>query len=279
MIRHYEGKLGEFDYNDKDFEICCYNFYDEEQTNEEHIFFKKSSNKTILDLPKGCIDTSYMFFGFNNFPSNFTLGDFDTRHVKRMDFMFYETELPEGFSLGSNFDTSNVESMENIFKFTRFPESFILCEKFNIEDVLCIDDSMFEFSDLPQWVTADRYDDTEVIEELKYKNPRIKECIKLLVNLFKENKTVLEAKEKILKEHPKITGNIIDYVSKASKVVYNKLSIDCLEILPSLFSIKGSEQQSKYTVGGVCDELLKRGFPEEIVTKSIVIYLENQVLV
>ena len=77
--------------------------------------------------------------------------------------------------------------MENIFKFTRFPESFILCEKFNIEDVLCIDDSMFEFSDLPQWVTADRYDDTEVIEELKYKNPRIKECIKLLVNLFKED--------------------------------------------------------------------------------------------
>ena len=280
MIRHYKGKLGEFDYNDEDFEICCYNFWDEEQTKEEHIFFKKSSNKIILDLPKGCIDTSYMFFGFNNFPSNFTLGgNFDTRCVKRMDFMFYEAELPEGFSLGYNFDTSNVESMENIFNFTRFPESFILCEKFNIENVLCIDDSMFEFSDLPQWVTADRYDNAEVIEELKYKNPRITECTKLLVNLFKENKTVLEAKEKILKEHPEITRNIIDYVSKVSKVVYNKLSIDCLEIVPSLFSIKGNEQQSRYTVGDVCNELLKRGFPEEIVMKSIVNYLEDQVLV
>ena len=275
MIRHYKGKLGEFDYDDSEFEICNYNFWDAEQTNEEHIFLKRGICKNTVDLPKGCIDTSYMFFGFNNFPSNFTLGDnFDTKDVKHMDFMFYDADLPEGFSFGNSFDTRNVESMENIFMYTKFPEGFILCEKFNIENILYVDDSMFEFSNLPTWVTANRYSNLDVIEELKYKNPKISECTKLLVSLVKENKTLLEARGKILEEYPEITENIIDF---ALKKVLNKTRSVCLELIPNLFSIR-KDKQSVYTVGEVRDTLLRKGVPKEVVMEAIVTYLENQVL-
>lgn len=102
-VSHYEGRLGVFDYDPEEFELqeFCYEYY-------LHYCGKGKS----VDLPKGCIDTSYMFAECE-LPPDFTLGpDFDTSNVTNMSRMFLKCILPENFSLGEKFDTSKVTDME-----------------------------------------------------------------------------------------------------------------------------------------------------------------------
>lgn len=64
-LKHYEGDLGIFDYDPKEFIICKYGSF-------ECIHYRGKGKS--IDLPKGCINTRYMFA---------------------------ECELPPGFPLGS----------------------------------------------------------------------------------------------------------------------------------------------------------------------------------
>ena len=113
MIKHYEGELGTFDYDDEEFEI-----YDGMFKPHLHYIGKGKS----VDLPNGCINTSYMFSNCK-LPEGFTLGDnFDTSNVVDMSFMFYNCILPEGFTLGDKFDTSNVINTNGMFSNCIFPE-------------------------------------------------------------------------------------------------------------------------------------------------------------
>ena len=106
MIKHYEGILGIFDYDDEEFEILS-TFY-----NTDYLHY--IANELSVDLPQGCINTSYMFYNCV-LPEGFNLGNFDTSNVKYMDNMFMYCKLPEGFTLGDKFDTSNVKDMCSMF--------------------------------------------------------------------------------------------------------------------------------------------------------------------
>ena len=125
MIKHYEGELGTFDYDDEEFEI-----YDGMFKPHLHYIGKGKS----VDLPKGCINTSKMFTDCK-LPRGFSLGNFDTSNVINMESMFYECILPEGFTLGDKFDTSNVTYMENMFSYCKLPEGFTLGDKFDTSNV------------------------------------------------------------------------------------------------------------------------------------------------
>ena len=120
MIKHYEGYLGTFDYDDEEFEIYGYIRY--------------IGKGLSVDLPKGCINTSYMFMG-SILPEGFHLGDFDTSNVRYMDGMFAKCILPEGFTLGDKFDTSNVKDISNMFYECKIPKGFSLGDKFNTSKV------------------------------------------------------------------------------------------------------------------------------------------------
>lgn len=125
-VSHYEGRLGVFDYDPEEFELqeFCYEYY-------LHYCGKGKS----VDLPKGCIDTSYMFAECE-LPPDFTLGpDFDTSNVTNMSRMFLKCILPENFSLGEYFDTSSVTDMRGMFNECILPKGFSLGEYFNISRV------------------------------------------------------------------------------------------------------------------------------------------------
>ena len=134
MIKHYKGKLGEFDYDDKEFKIT-------DPYNKEHLHY--IGKGLLVDLPKGCINTRYMFARCE-LPRGFTLGNFDTSNVVDMDSMFYKCKIPKGFTLGDKFDTSNVRDMECMFSECEMPEGFTLGDKFNISKVRYIN-FMFSF--------------------------------------------------------------------------------------------------------------------------------------
>jgi len=179
---HYEGKLGVFDYNPEDYELLGY------ESITQILHYK---GKTVaLSLPKGIIDTSYMFnecefpegFHFVDFdtsnvismeamfegctlPHGFTLGDkFYTCAVTTMSSMFAFCNIPVGFSLGANFDTSNVTVMEDMFCKCRIAAGFSLGSKFdtsNVESMV----TMFERSILPaDFTLGDKFDTSNVTD-------------------------------------------------------------------------------------------------------------------
>lgn len=116
-VSHYEGRLGVFDYDPEEFELqeFCYEYY-------LHYCGKGKS----VDLPKGCIDTRYMFSCCKS-PVGFSLGlDFDTSRVTDMEHMFYNCKMSEGFTLEELFDTSNVTNMEGMFNRCSLPQIFLL---------------------------------------------------------------------------------------------------------------------------------------------------------
>lgn len=126
MIRHYEGELGKFDYDDNEFVIV--NLCGETVLN--YCGFDRSVN-----LPHGCISTKFMFYNCRLLPG-FKLGDdFDTSHVKNMEYMFHGCSFPLGFSLGDKFDTSNVTSMNSMFRKCVLRYGFSLGEKFDTSKV------------------------------------------------------------------------------------------------------------------------------------------------
>ena len=104
---HYEGELGIFDYDPKEFKVEKFN----DGTECLHYCGKGNS----VDLPDGCIDTRYMFCR-RRLPEGFSLGEhFDTSKVTDMYGMFSYCKLPEGFSLGKHFNTSSVTDAKFMF--------------------------------------------------------------------------------------------------------------------------------------------------------------------
>ena len=128
MIKHHESKkLGTFDYDNEEFEIV--------ELNDGISYIHYIGKGGSVNLPKGCINTSYMF-AFCDLPKRFTLSnDFDTSEVEYMTSMFAYTPLPENFSLGDKFDTSKVKYMDEMFFNSEVSEKFTLGDKFDISNV------------------------------------------------------------------------------------------------------------------------------------------------
>lgn len=123
---HYQGELGDFWYNPEEFTVDIFR-------RGEHLHY--CGKGKAVELPKGCINTRYMFCGCK-LPDGFTLGDkFDTSNVKCMLDMFCKCELPAGFTLGDKFNTSNVESMSRMFCECELPARFTLGDKFDTSSV------------------------------------------------------------------------------------------------------------------------------------------------
>lgn len=157
---HYKGALGVFDYNPDMFEIR-YGLGNKfsPDARVEHLHYR---GKTLnISLPKGCINTNYMFLECK-LPEGATLSDdFNTKEVKNMRGMFFDAELPEGFSLGSNFDTCNVKDMTCMFYNCVLPEGFNL-GNFDTSKVKYMD-NMFMYCKLPEGFTlGDKFDTSNV---------------------------------------------------------------------------------------------------------------------
>lgn len=136
MIKHYDGVLGTFDYDDEMFEVV------EDLDGAEYFgapeYLHYTGNGSSIELPDGCVNTNRMFYDCQ-LPKDLNLGEkFDTSKVENMHGMFGYCKLSEGFSLGEKFDTSNVTDMEDMFCYCKLPEDFSLGEKFNTSSVTCI---------------------------------------------------------------------------------------------------------------------------------------------
>lgn len=137
---HYEGELGVFDYDPREFDILGEPPFDN---------LHYCGNGKSVDLPDGCIKTNYMFLGCK-LPNGFSLGEhFDTSNVTEMYNMFSNCELPDGFSLGEHFDTSNVTDMSYMFNGCSLPDDFYLGEHFDTSNVTVMA-RMFKDCNLPE---------------------------------------------------------------------------------------------------------------------------------
>lgn len=93
-LKHYEGELGAFDYDPREFEIAFF-------CGEEYLHY--CGNGKSVNLPDGCINTRNMFRECH-LPVGFSLGDkFDTSRVISMKAMFDQCVLPEGFFFWRSF--------------------------------------------------------------------------------------------------------------------------------------------------------------------------------
>lgn len=142
---HYRGELGDFWYDPKEFEVCYY--YDNPSYNYLHYV----GNSNSVSLPKGCINTQYMFWKCR-LPEGFQLVDFDTSEVVDMHGMFRECEMSAGLSLGDKFDTSKVLNMESMFCYCKLPFGFVTGSKFVTEHVTNLA-NMFDHCKLPEGET------------------------------------------------------------------------------------------------------------------------------
>ena len=132
---HYEGKLGVFDYNPEDYELLGY------EPITQILHYK---GKTVaLSLPKGIIDTSYMF-NECEFPEGFHFVDFDTSNVINMEAMFEGCTLPHGFALGDKFYTCAVTRMSSMFAFCNIPVGFTLGANFDTSKVTAMEDMFYK---------------------------------------------------------------------------------------------------------------------------------------
>ena len=272
--------------------------------NMNDMFFACSMPKGFTLGNKFCTskvkDMRYMF-DCCKLPKGFSLGDkFDTSNVEIMKDMFTNCIMSEGFSLGNKFDTSNVKNMTSMFEGCEFPRGFTLGDKFNTSNTKCME-GIFENSTISEdFMLCNKFIkmDSEALLFNKTKFPsRIKidentteddiiaqlkkpldynDCTKEFTKLIKEGKSLSEARKEIFNTFNFTT----DTIEKVENDLKNKLNQACSSAIISLFSIKDTkEEHSEYTVGEVRDGLLRKGFPEETVMKSIVTYLENQVLV
>ena len=151
---HYEGELGVFDYDPREFKIE--EFYDGKKR------LRYCGNGKSVDLPDGCVATRFMFFCCK-LPKDFSLGEhFDTSNVTDMSGMFDNCRLPEGFSLGEHFDTSKVIYMYNMFAGCKLPEGFSLGEHFDTSKVTNMR-GMFESCKLPEdFSLGEKFDTSNV---------------------------------------------------------------------------------------------------------------------
>lgn len=98
MIKHYDGVLGTFDYDDEMFEVVEDPGGTKYCSTPEYLHYIGDGSR--IELPDGCINTSRMFEGYKML-ADFSLGEkFDTSSVTDMKGMFNYCRLSEGFSLG-----------------------------------------------------------------------------------------------------------------------------------------------------------------------------------
>lgn len=153
---HYEGELGVFDYDPREFDILGEPPFDN---------LHYCGNGKSVDLPDGCIKTNYMFLGCK-LPNGFSLGEhFDTSNVTEMYNMFSNCELPDGFSLGKHFDTSNVTDMSGMFFGCKLPDGFSLGEHFNTFNVTIMD-KMFRNCIVPAGFSLGDHFDTSNVTDM-----------------------------------------------------------------------------------------------------------------
>ena len=104
---HYKGEIGEFDYDPKIWKI-----------EDNHLIFKNRKIKSLpenLELPKGCINTSDMFYKCTNLRDITPLENWDTSNVTDMDSMFCDCIKLEDIYPLQDWDVSNVENMSDMF--------------------------------------------------------------------------------------------------------------------------------------------------------------------
>ncbi|MCM1171295.1 MAG: BspA family leucine-rich repeat surface protein [Clostridium sp.] len=154
MIKHYDGRLGIFDFDTDEFGITsiygeCLHYY---------------GKGLSVDLPKGCISTRYMFYNCE-FQDGFTLGDgFDTSEVRDMEGMFAGCKMPDGFSLGDKFNTSEVVDMEGMFCGCEFPKGFTLGNGFDTSKVRFMDDMFYKCKFPEGFTLGNKFNICSVIE-------------------------------------------------------------------------------------------------------------------
>ncbi|MCM1208015.1 MAG: hypothetical protein NC309_03755 [Ruminococcus sp.] len=99
-MKHYEGVLGTFDYDEEEFEVV--------REASEYLHYCGKGNS--VDLPEG-----------------FILGEkFNTGNVNIMHDMFCGCIFPSNFTLGDKFDARKVIATKDIFKCCVFPSGFVL---------------------------------------------------------------------------------------------------------------------------------------------------------
>lgn len=223
------------------------------------------------------ININSMFYGCS-LQEGFTLGDkFDTSNVEDMRWLFAYCKLPEGFSFGNKFNTYSVKYIAYMFCGCEFPEVFTLGDEFDVSHIPDVGNEwdeeigcMFLDCNLPEDVLKKSRD--EIIEYLRGKDKDYINCKKELLKFLKEGKYLKEAKMKLSKSN--IKSDVLESVSKEIVLV---LSVSCVKDVNIFFTKKNGT--SKYTVGEIRKKLIEeRGYPEEVVNKCIVDYLENQYL-
>ena len=149
---HYEGELGVFDYDPREFKIEKQDVY-----NYDRLHYCGSGK--LAELPYGCTNVRHMFEDCI-LPDGFSLGEsFHTSKVTSMRYMFAGCRLPEGFSLGEHFNTSNVTDMVGMFYECELPDGFTLGGKFDTSKVIDMHE-MFEECKLPEGFSLGEYFDT-----------------------------------------------------------------------------------------------------------------------
>ena len=106
-LRHYKGEIGEFDYDPNIWKI-----------EDNHLRFKNKEVESLpenLELPEGCIDTSFMFQSCKNLTDISTLENWNTSNVKNMENMFCFCVNLKDISPLQNWDTSNAINMSDMF--------------------------------------------------------------------------------------------------------------------------------------------------------------------
>ena len=188
-MKHYEGKLGVFDYDENIWVIIKERIA---SLLDVDVLQLKEGYKGKISLPKGINSCYNMFFKkdltgcwFEDFdtsdvedmhrmfrkctiPEGFSLGDkFDTSKVKDMDWMFEGCEMPKGFSLGNKFNTSSVVHMNHMFDECILPEGFSLGDKFDTSNVIAMCD-MFARCEMPKGFSLGDKFDTSNVWEMQY---------------------------------------------------------------------------------------------------------------
>lgn len=161
---HYQGELGDFWYDPKEFKVRQTATVPSEREgysrNEEHDFLCYVGKGNSVSLPKGCINMRHMFHGCE-LPEGFKLVDFDTSNVISMEAMFCDCILPEGLSLGDKFDTSNVKRMDSMFAECSLKGNIFVGDKFDTSNVKNMD-HMFMDSDAAAVIIGDKFNTSNV---------------------------------------------------------------------------------------------------------------------
>ena len=106
---HYKGELGEFDYDPNIWEI-----------KDNHLRFKIKAVTSLpenLELPKGCINTSYMFMNCYNLTDISPLQDWDISDVIDISGMFSGCFRLTDLSPLENWDTSKIINISRMFSY------------------------------------------------------------------------------------------------------------------------------------------------------------------